>query len=490
MSDDRFDNRRYYNEDTFSIQSTAGAVPVKNKKGEVTMEKVKVNRYVSGKRPDYARGGARSSSESESSDEDDFTKNRHGGREPHGRREAMEEDSEDEEANLPMIKNEPSVSQVEDHNDPRLRRLRAAKSSVTEQRHPDSDQDDDQVLVRHRRIHEPEVLSEEDDEEEEAQDKDEPMESSSSSGEENLDDDGIQRRRELMRQRALARAQIGMGQEEVMAKEEEKAVSEESDSDETTEEETTDSEQEEGARFKPVFVRKRDRLTVQEREREEAKQRQNEREAALLAEQRRRDTLRMVENTVKLEEEKKKSKEDPEGLLNTVNTDDENEEVEYEAWKLRELKRLKRDRDEKEEREREQAEVERLRNMTEEERRLELKMNPKTITNKASKGKYKFLQKYYHRGAFFLDKEENVFTRDYTSATLEDKFDKTVLPKVMQVKNFGRSGRTKYTHLVDQDTTQFDAAWSQESAQNLKFQLNHAAGTKPVFERPSAKKKK
>ena len=76
------------------------------------------------------------------------------------------------------------------------------------------------------------------------------------------------------------------------------------------------------------------------------------------------------------------------------------------------------------------------------------------------------------------------------SATLEDKFDKTVLPKVMQVKNFGRSGRTKYTHLVDQDTTQFDAAWSQESAQNLKFQVNHAAGMKSVFERPSSKKKK
>ena len=37
----------------------------------------------------------------------------------------------------------------------------------------------------------------------------------SSSGEEDLDDEGIQRRRELMRQRAMARAQIGMGQEEV-----------------------------------------------------------------------------------------------------------------------------------------------------------------------------------------------------------------------------------------------------------------------------------
>ena len=57
----------------------------------------------------------------------------------------------------------------------------------------------------------------------------------------------------------------------------------------------------------------------------------------------------------------------------------------------------------------------RLRNLTEEERRLELKMNPKKVTNKASKGKYKFLQKYYHRGAFFLDKEEDVFKRDISS---------------------------------------------------------------------------
>ena len=101
--------------------------------------------------------------------------------------------------------------------------------------------------------------------------------------------------------------------------------------------------------------------------------------------------------------------------------------------------------------------------------RIELQKNPKQVTNKAAKGKYKFLQKYYHRfvihdifnlpftiyllqytiynttiglqsipsnhdlswndsnrGAFYLDNEEDVLKRDTTGATLEDRFDKTV----------------------------------------------------------------
>ena len=76
---------------------------------------------------------------------------------------------------------------------------------------------------------------------------------------------------------------------------------------------------------------------------------------------------------------------------------------------------------------------------------MELQKNPKQVTNKAAKGKYKFLQKYYHRfasshhdqlklscnfcdfrGAFYLDEEEDVLKRDTTGATLEDRFDKTV----------------------------------------------------------------
>lgn len=59
-----------------------------------------------------------------------------------------------------------------------------------------------------------------------------------------------------------------------------------------------------------------------------------------------------------------------------------------------------------------------------------------------------------------------------------------------QVKNFGRSGRTKYTHLVDQDTTSFDSAWAQESAQNSKFFKQKAGGVRDVFERPTVHKRK
>ena len=92
-------------------------------------------------------------------------------------------------------------------------------------------------------------------------------------------------------------------------------------------------------------------------------------------------------------------------------------------------------------------EIEKMHNMTEEERRAELRMNPRVVINKQTKRRYKFLQKYYHRaGAFYLDTEDEVCKQDFAQPTLEDHFNKTVLPKVMQVKNFGRSGRTKYTH--------------------------------------------
>jgi len=491
---DNFDNRpQVYGE--VGIQSTAGAIPVKNDKGEISMQKVKVQRYISGKRPDYAQ---RMSSSEEESDGEDFISKARGDRERGRDRERQyQKDSDSSRSPSPAGMHEDRDQ--EGAEDPRLKRLLEARLRDKEDKESDEDEEERRErLRRRRRVQEPEVVEEMETEAEQMDTKkdiikpesdDEDSDDSDSSDEE-MDEDAIIRRRELMRQRALAKAQMGVKQEEVLEKEEERSGPEDEEEGETTEEETDSEEEEQGARLKPVFVRAKDRLTIQEREREEMKARQAEREASRAAEDRRRQTLRMVEDEVR-KSTMAALKEDGDTLgMDEVITDDENDEVEYETWKVRELKRLKRDRDEREEVLKDQNELERMRNMTEEERRADLKMNPKVITNKATKGKYKFMQKYYHRGAFYTHEEDNLLTRDYSGATLEDKFDKTVLPKVMQVKNFGRSGRTKYTHLVDQDTTQFDAAWSQESATNQKFLAAHAGGMKQQFDKPGRKKER
>ncbi|KAM6119564.1 LOW QUALITY PROTEIN: microfibrillar-associated protein 1 [Pterocles gutturalis] len=419
------------------IQSTAGAPAVRNEKGELSMEKVKVKRYVSGKRPDYA----------------------------------PMESSEEEEEEFQFIKKakeqeaEPEEQEEELANDPRLRRLQKPHRRGVEER-----------LARHR-IVEPEVVGGDSEVEGEAWRLE--REGHHEEEEEEIDDED-ERRRGMMRQRAQERKTEEM---EVMELEDEGRSGEESES-ESEYEEYTDSEDEMEPRLKPVFIRKKDRITVQEREAEALKQ-ELEQEAKRMAEERRKYTLKIVE-----EEAKKELEENNRSLaaLDAL-TDDENDEEEYESWKVRELKRIKRDvKNEKRNMEKEKAEIERMR-MTEEERRAELRANGKVITNKAVK-EYKFLQKYYHRGAFFMDEDEEVYKRDFSAPTLEDHFNKTILPKVMQVKNFGRSGRTKYTHLVDQDTTSFDSAWGQESAQNTKFFKQKAAGVRDVFERPSAKKRK
>ncbi|PWS22915.1 hypothetical protein DKP78_15885, partial [Enterococcus faecium] len=102
------------------IQSTAGAVPIRNEKGEISMEKVKVKRYVSGKRPDYAP------MESSDEEEEDFQFVKKG---------------KDAEPEMEM--------EEEDVSDPRLRRLLNRVSEDVEER-----------LARHRQIAEPELVAE------------------------------------------------------------------------------------------------------------------------------------------------------------------------------------------------------------------------------------------------------------------------------------------------------------------------------------------
>ena len=54
-------------------------------------------------------------------------------------------------------------------------------------------------------------------------------------------------------------------------------------------------------------------------------------------------------------------------------------------------------------------------------------------TNKKEKVAYKFMQRFYHKGAFFQgDQDTNpLFARDYNMPVGEDKMDKSVLPAVL-----------------------------------------------------------
>lgn len=79
---------------------------------------------------------------------------------------------------------------------------------------------------------------------------------------------------------------------------------------------------------------------------------------------------------------------------------------------------------------------------------------------------YNFMQKFYHKGAFYQeepgqaqqDQNGDVYERDYNLPTMEDKQDKTMLPSALQKRmgTFGRKGNSKWTHLANEDTTQFD----------------------------------
>ena len=88
--------------------------------------------------------------------------------------------------------------------------------------------------------------------------------------------------------------------------------------------------------------------------------------------------------------------------------------------------------------------MERRRNMTEAERDAEdARLGVGAHEKKAEKPKWRFMQKYYHKGAFYMDEEsaaaDDVRRREADEATGEDKFNRAALPSVMQVKKFGTS---------------------------------------------------
>jgi microfibrillar-associated protein 1 len=74
--------------------------------------------------------------------------------------------------------------------------------------------------------------------------------------------------------------------------------------------------------------------------------------------------------------------------------------AEFEAWRLRELGRIKKEKEEEIRREEEREEIERRRAMPEEQRLKEDLEKAQKSRDDKPKGQVKFLQKYWHKGAF------------------------------------------------------------------------------------------
>ncbi|TYI02379.1 hypothetical protein ES332_A11G263200v1 [Gossypium tomentosum] len=357
-------------------------------------------------------------------------------------------------------------------DDPRLRRL--AESRVDNR---------DEIRADHRRIRQAEIVSTE----EEGNRRNEGADA------EEEDEDALEERRRRIREKMLQRKQ-----EETLLLEEEEEEEVEEEEEEESEYETDSEEEHMGiAMAKAVFVPKSERETIAERKRLEEEERAMEEAVKRKLEHRKIETRQIVVEKIREDTEIQKNME-LEANIEDVDTDDElNEAEEYEAWKAREIARIKRDREEREAMIKEREEIEKVRNMTEEERREWERKNPKPAP--PPKQKWRFMQKYYHKGAFFqTDADDpaatagaqNIYHRDFSAPTGDDKMDKTILPKVMQVKHFGRSGRTKWTHLVNEDTTDWNNPWTYNDPLRAKYNAKMAAVNVPIAKPKGTKKLK
>ncbi|WOL15226.1 hypothetical protein Cni_G24007 [Canna indica] len=355
-------------------------------------------------------------------------------------------------------------------DDRRLRRL--AESRI---------ENKEEVRADHRRIRQAEIVSTI----EEENNRQERLEL------EEEDEDAIEERRRRIREKLLQREQ----EEAALLPIEEEEEAEEEEEEESEYETDSEEEQLGIAMVKPVFIPKSQRDTIAERERIEEEERRLEELVKKRLEERKVETRQIVVEEIRKDEEIQKNLEAEANIADIDTDDDMNEAEEYEAWKSREIARIKREREDREARLKEKEEIERVRNMTEDERREWERKNPKPLSG--PKQKWRFMQKYYHKGAFFQSgsddwaataRTDDIYRRDFSAPTGEDRMDKSILPKVMQVKHFGRSGRTKWTHLVNEDTTDWNAPWSMNGPLRSKYNAKMAGMNAPI-EKPKGSKK-
>lgn len=229
---------------------------------------------------------------------------------------------------------------------------------------------------------------------------------------------------------------------------------------ESSEEEESSSEEEAPKKLlRPVFLKKNERNKVvapvksTEDIAAEEEARRQEQSRAIVQEQ-------VEQRAAERAAGKKDWDDDVEDAdMNAIDdTDGLDPEAEYAAWKLRELKRIKRERLAIEEAEAERAEIERRRNLSAAEREAEDRaFIDQQKEERADRGDVQFMQKYFHKGAFFSEelKELGVDRRNLMNARFEDQTNREVLPEYMQIRDMtklGKKGRTRYKDMKTEDT--------------------------------------
>ena len=239
---------------------------------------------------------------------------------------------------------------------------------------------------------------------------------------------------------------------DVSAQLEERESIEDFDLEDVDEEDQEDEDPRVFSVSRPVFVPRNKRDTIEEREMIEARVFAEEEARRRRELERTKDSKAQLRNLLQKEQDFLAQAQLIDSDVELPDDEDLADDEEFEHWKIRELKRLQDIFRARAEAELEKAEKLRRSKMTEEEleeenRKLGLKESLRP------KGKMEFMQKYFHPGAFYQDDsfiEEALRKRDATIATGLDKVDKTILPSVMQVKDFGKRGRTKCRfHAVD-----------------------------------------
>ena len=225
--------------------------------------------------------------------------------------------------------------------------------------------------------------------------------------------------------------------------------------------------------LKPVFVPRGARDTAAERDAAAAEEEAAEAAAAARAVARKAEARALVAAVVAADEAAVAAANAPTGDGADVVTDDDalDPDAEFAAWKVRELSRLQREADIVTADEAAAAERAALASMTEAERAARAAaIKADRDAAKAPRVRTGPMERYHHRGAFYQAGADAppgvgagggdygvaaaVAARDAAAAAAGPaSSSRSSLPKVMQVRNFGRAGQSKHTRLADQDTT-------------------------------------